>query len=340
MKAGTEAKMVQKVVLKLAVLSAMGVLAVCSCLLAGQAGAAASFPTKPIRVIVPFAAGQSADTVIRLLAPKLGTALGQPVIIDNRGGAGGSVGTAFVVHAEPDGYTLLMATIGPMSQQPALNPKLPFSPVKDLAPVINVALTPQVLVANPAAGFHTVAELIEKARAAPGTINYASSGTGSNQHITMELFKSRTGINVLHIPFKGGAESYTSILGGDTPIMFDAIPAVLPYVQSGKLIALGISSPTRSPLLPNVPTLAEAGLKNIDAVGWMGLAAPAGTPDDVLETLNHTMQQVLDDPDIRAQMNKLAFTPAGGTRVEFGAFIQSENVKWGGVIRAAGITLN
>jgi tripartite-type tricarboxylate transporter receptor subunit TctC len=300
---------------------------------------AQTFPAKPVRIVVPFAPGQSSDTIARLLAQQLGTVLGQSVVVENRPGAGGSVGIAYTTHAPADGYTLVMATIGPMSQQPWLT-TLPFSPTRDLAPVSNVALTPTVLVVNPATGFHTVADLIQKAKANPGKINFASSGLGSNQHITMELFKARTGIDIVHIPFKGGAESYTSILAGETPIMFDAIPAVLPYVKSGKLRALAISSAQRSPLLPDVPTLTEAGLGNIDAVGWMGLAAPAGTPDAVLDTLNSAVRRALDDPALRAQMNTLAFTPAGGSRADFSAFIAEENTKWKAVIEQAGIKLN
>lgn len=317
-----------------------GLVAACLSFIAIPTCAKQQFPVKPVRIVVPFAPGQSSDTIARILAPKLGAELGQSVLVENRPGAGGGVGMAYVAHAAPDGYTLVMATIGPMSQQPWLNANLTFSPMKDLAPISNIALTPTVLVANPATGFHTVADLLAKARSAPRTINYASSGLGSNQHITMELFKSRTGTDIVHIPFKGGSESYTSILAGDTPIMFDAIPAVLPNVKSGKLIALAISSPTRSPLLPDVPTLAEAGLGNIDAVAWMGLAAPAGTPDAILNLLNRKLRKVLDDPKIKAQMNTLAFTPAGGTRADFAAFIASENVKWKGVIEKAGIKLD
>jgi tripartite-type tricarboxylate transporter receptor subunit TctC len=316
-----------------------GFTAACVSLAAVSAHAASPYPDYQIRLVVPFAPGQSSDIIARVLAPKLGALLGQPVVVENRPGAGGSVGIAYVAHAAPDGYTIVMATIGPMAQQPWLNASLPFSPTKDLAPISNVAVTPTVLVANPSTGFHTVADLIARARQVPGTINFASSGIGSNQDIAMELFKSRTGINVVHIPFKGGSESYTSIMGGQTPIMFDSIPAVLPYVTSGRLTALAIAAPARSPFLPNVPTMAEAGVKDAEAVGWMGLAAPAGTPDSVLNILNSNVRKALDDPGIKAQMKTLAFTPAGGSRAEFAAYIASENVKWKAVIQQAGIKL-
>lgn len=302
----------------------------------GQSG----FPDRPVRLVVPFAPGQSADIVARVLAEKLGKAFGQSFIVENRPGAGGSVGSAYVAKAPADGYTLLMATIGPMSQQPGLNPRLNYSPTADFAPISNVALTPQVLVVNPSSGFTSVQQLIARAKAAPGTINFASSGIGSNQHITMALFESRAGIRLTHIPYKGGAESYTAIFAGEVPVMFDAIPAVMPHVKSGKLRALAIASAQRSPFLPDVPTLSELGVPNIQAVGWMGLAAPAHTPEPVLDALNTKLRQVLDQPDVKAQLSTLAFVPAGGSRAEFGAFLKSENDKWSQVIRDADIKLN
>jgi tripartite-type tricarboxylate transporter receptor subunit TctC len=301
---------------------------------------AQAYPDHPVRLVVPFAPGQSADIVARVLAEKLGKAFGQTFIVENRPGAGGSVGSTYVAKAPADGYTLLMATIGPMSQAPALYPKLGYSPTTDFAPISNVALTPQVLVVNPASGLTSVQQLIEKAKAAPGSINFASSGIGSNQHITMELFESRAGIKLAHIPYKGGAESYTAIFAGEVPIMFDAIPAVLPHVKSGKLKALAIASEQRSPFLPDVPTLSELGVPNIEAVGWMGMAAPAHTPDAVLEALNVKLRQVLEQPDVKAQLNTLAFVPAGDSRADFAAFLKSENDKWSKVIRDADIKLN
>jgi tripartite-type tricarboxylate transporter receptor subunit TctC len=230
-----------------------------------------------------------------------------------------------------------MATIGPMSQQPFLYPNLPYAPLTDLAPITNVALTPQVLVADPAS-FSSVRELVTRAKAAPGTINFASSGPGSNQHVTMELFETAAGIKLVHIPYKGGAESYTALFSGVAPIMFDSIPAVLPHVKGGKLKGLAIAAPARSPFLPDVPTLSELGFDNIEAVGWMGLAAPANTPPAILDLLSSRVRQILVEPDVKAQMDKLAFTPAGSTPAEFAAFIKAENVKWGKVIEASGLT--
>jgi tripartite-type tricarboxylate transporter receptor subunit TctC len=307
---------------------------------AAPTAGAQTYPDRAVRLVVPFAPGQSADIVARVLAEKLGKAFGQTFIVENRPGAGGTVGSSYVAKAPADGYTLLMATIGPMSQAPALYPKLAYSPTTDFAPISNVALTPQVLVVNPASGFNTLQQLIDKAKAAPGTINFASSGIGSNQHVTMELFESRAGIKLSHIPYKGGAESYTAIFAGEVPVMFDAIPAVLPHVKSGKLKALAIASAERSPFLPDVPTLSELGVPKIEAVGWMGMAAPANTPPAVLDALNSKLRKVLDEPDVKAQLKTLAFVPAGDSRADFGAFLKSENEKWSAVIQDAGIKLN
>ncbi|OZI29974.1 hypothetical protein CAL29_17995 [Bordetella genomosp. 10] len=300
---------------------------------------AAGYPSKPVRVIVPFAPGQASDLVARVLAEKLNKATGGNFVVENRPGAGGTLGVAMAAKAPPDGYTLVVATIGPLSQAPYLYPNLGYSPVKDLAPITDLALTPTVLVANPAAGYRSMQDLIAKAKAAPGTINFASAGAGSNQHITMELFKSRAGIDLVHIPYKGGAESASALLAGTVTVMFDAIPAVLANVKSGKYTALAISSAQRSPFLPEVPTVAESGLPGFDAVGWMGLAAPAGTPAPVLDYLNEKVRAALEDPEVSAQLKAMAFIPDGMSRAHFAEMIRSENAKWRKVIHDAGIHL-
>ncbi|MFC4274565.1 Bug family tripartite tricarboxylate transporter substrate binding protein [Achromobacter aloeverae] len=303
----------------------------------GPAGAA--YPDKPVRLIVPFAPGQASDLVARVLAEKLNKTTGGTFVVENRPGAGGTLGVAMTAKAAPDGYTLVVATIGPLSQAPYLYPRLAYSPIKDLAPITDIALTPTVLVANPAAGYRSMQDLIAKAKAAPGTINFASAGSGSNQHITMELFKSRAGIDLVHIPYKGGAESASALLAGTVSVMFDAIPAVVANVNSGKYTALAISSAQRSPLLPDVPTVAESGLPGFDAVGWMGLAAPAGTPVPVLDYLNEKVVAALADPEVSAQLKAMAFTPDGMSRAMFTDMIRRENEKWRKVIHDAGIHL-
>ncbi|GAA4326141.1 tripartite tricarboxylate transporter substrate binding protein [Pigmentiphaga soli] len=300
---------------------------------------AQNYPSKPVRVIVPFAPGQAADLVARVLAEKLNKTTGATFVVENRPGAGGTLGVGMAAKAEPDGYTLVLATIGPLSQAPALYPHLSYSPIKDLAPITDIALTPTVLVSTPSAGYQSVQDLIAKAKARPGTINFASAGAGSNQHVTMELFKSRAGIDIVHIPYKGGSESAAAILAGTATIMFDAIPAVMPNVKAGKYKALAISTAKRSPLLPDVPTVAESGLPGFDAVGWMGLAAPAGTPEPVLDYLNQKVVAALDDPEVNARLKALAFTPDGMSRQKFTEMIRSENEKWGKVIREANIRL-
>lgn len=298
-----------------------------------------NYPSKPVRMIVPFAPGQATDLVARVLAEKLDKTTGGNFVVENRPGAGGTLGVAMTAKAQPDGYTLVLATIGPLSQAPYLYPHLNYSPTKDLAPITDIALTPTVLVSTPSAGYKSMQDLIGKAKAQPGSINFASAGAGSNQHVTMELFKSRAGVNLVHIPFKGGSESASALLAGTATVMFEAIPAVMTNVKAGKYTALAISSAQRSPLLPDVPTVAESGLPGFDAVGWMGLAAPAGTPDSILDYLNEKVVAALADPEVNAKLKAMAFTPDGMSRARFTEMIRSENAKWSKVIKEAGIHL-
>lgn len=300
---------------------------------------AQTYPSRPVSVIVPFAPGQATDTLARFLSAGLSESLGKPFVVENRPGAGGRLGTAAVAKAAPDGYTLLMASIGPLALAPALYPDLPYSPMTDLALIANVALTSQVLVAAPSSSFRTLNDVVTQAKKTPGQINFASAGNGSNQHLTMELFMLATGIKMQHVPFKGGSESATSVMAGFTPIMFDSISAVLPYVKAGKLIALGIASAERSPYLPDLPTLAEQGIPGFSSVGWMGLAAPAGTPGPILDKINKAVQDLLNEPATRKQLATLAFTPAGDTRAAFASFVQAEQKKWADVISKAGVKL-
>lgn len=293
-----------------------------------QAAVAQDFPSKPVRIIVPFGPGQATDTLARVLASGLSEVLTQPVVVENRPGAGGRVGTAFAAKATPDGYTLVMATIGAMAIQPVLYSDLPYEPSKDFAPITVIALTPQVLVASASAPIKTLDELAAFAKASPAGLSYASSGSGSSQHLSMEMLKLRMNIDMTHVPFKGASEAHVSIMAGRTPVMFDSAQAVLPLINSGKLTGIGIAAPSRFPFLPEIPTMAELGLEGFEAVGWIGLAAPAGTPEPVLDVLNQAVREALETDTVATTMKEMAFVPAGNTRQYFAAFIESEQAKW------------
>ncbi|HEV7801636.1 MAG TPA: tripartite tricarboxylate transporter substrate binding protein [Burkholderiales bacterium] len=297
---------------------------------------AQNYPSRPIRIIAQFQPGTSTDILARVIAQKLGESLGQQVVVDNRPGAGGIVGTELGARAAPDGYTLTMGVSSAFGINPSLYSKLPYDAVRDFAPISNIALTPQTLVTGPSYPAKTVKELVAIAKAKPGSISFASLGSGSTSHLTMEMFKSTAGIQLNHVPYKGSPTAHADVMTGQVPIMFDAIPAVLPHVKSGKLRGLGIGTKTRSALLPDVPTIAESGYPGFEAVGWIGIVAPAKTPVAVLDKLNAEIVRMLKDPDVKERLNTLAFTPVAGTRAEFGAFIQSEIAKWGKAVKESG----
>jgi tripartite-type tricarboxylate transporter receptor subunit TctC len=297
---------------------------------------AQNYPSRPIRIIAQFQPGTSTDILARVIAQKLGESLGQQVVVDNRPGAGGIVGTELGARAAPDGYTLTMGVSSAFGINPSLYSKLPYDAVRDFAPISNIALTPQTLVTGPSYPAKTVKELVAIAKAKPGAISFASLGSGSTSHLTMEMFKSAAGIQLNHVPYKGSPTAHADVMTGQVPIMFDAIPAVLPHVKSGKLRGLGIGTKTRSALLPDVPTIAESGYPGFEAVGWIGIVAPAKTPVAVLDKLNAEIVRMLKDPDVKERLNTLAFTPVSGTRAEFGAFIQSEIAKWGKAVKESG----
>jgi len=275
-----------------------------------------AFPIKPVRIIVQFTPGTSTDILARLMAQKMSADWNQQVIVDNRPGAGGVVGTELGAKATPDGYTLTMAVSSAFGINPTLYAKLPYDAIRDFAPIANLGLTPQTLVANPSAAFKTVKEFVAAASDRPGQINYASLGGGSTSHLTMEMFRSAARIRINHVPFKGSADAHTQLIGGQIPVMFDAIPATLPHIKSGRLRGLGIATLKRSPLLPELPTIAESGYPGFEAVGWIGIAAPAKTPAAVLDKLNAEMVKILGQPDVRERLNTLAFTPVCGSRAE------------------------
>jgi tripartite-type tricarboxylate transporter receptor subunit TctC len=295
---------------------------------------AQQYPVKPVRIIVPFPPGQATDILARLLADQLSKSLGQQFIVDNRPGAGGSLGTDAAAKAPPDGYTLVMATIATFGINPSLYPKLGYDPLKDFAPISNLGLTPQTLVASPKSNFNSLKELVAAAKA--GELNYASSGNGSASHLTMELFRSAAGVKLNHVPFKGSPEAQTQVFSGEIPIMFDAIPGVLAPIKSGKLKALGIASPKRSPFLPDLPTIAEQGYPGFEAVGWIGIAAPARTPEPILKMLQAEIAQALEQPDTKKRLSELAFIAVGDTPEQFAAFIKAENAKWAKAVKESG----
>jgi tripartite-type tricarboxylate transporter receptor subunit TctC len=299
-------------------------------------GAEAAFPVKPIRIIVQFTPGTSTDILARLVAQKMSEDWGQQVIIDNRPGAGGAVGTELGAKATPDGYTLTMAVSSAFGINPTLYSKLPYDAIRDFAPIANLGLTPQTLVANPSATFKTVKEFVAAASDKPGEINYASLGSGSTSHLTMEMFRSTARIKLNHVPFKGSADAHTQLIGGQIPVMFDAIPATIPHIKSGRLRGLGIATLKRSPFLPDLSTIVESGYPGFEAVGWIGIAAPAKTPTVVLDKLNAEMVKILGQPDVRERLNTLAFTPVGGSRAQFAEYIKSEIAKWGKAVKESG----
>ncbi|AVS96648.1 tripartite tricarboxylate transporter substrate binding protein [Paracidovorax avenae] len=314
--------------------------AAAACALLPGLAAAQAFPSKPITIIVPFAAGGTTDILARIIAQGMGAELGQSVVVDNRAGAGGNIGGQVAARAPADGYTLFMGTVGTHAINAALYRKMPFDPVKDFAPLTRVANVPNLLVANPAQPFKTVQELIAYAKANPGKINFGSSGSGSSIHLSGELFKSMAKVDMQHVPYKGSASAVTDLLGNQIAIMFDNMPSAIQHVRSGKLRAIAVTTAKRSPELPDVPTIAESGVPGYEATSWFGMFAPAGTPAPVVAQLNATIVKVLSMPDIKKKLTEQGAEAAGETPAQFADFIQKESVKWGKVVRESGASVD
>lgn len=310
-------------------------LAVCM----GPAAAQAPWPSQPIKWIVPYPPGGSTDMLARLVSHKLGERLGQPVIVENKAGAGGNVGTDFAVKQPADGYTIVMGNIGPISINPALYPDLPYRPQRDLAPVTMLMSVPNLLVVNPALPVRSVQELIAYARKAPEPMGYATPGAGTSLHLAGELFASSAGLRLTHVPYRGSAPGLNDTVAGHVPMMFDNMPSALQLVKAGKLRALAITSATRSPQLTDVPTMAEAGLAGYEIAGWFGVLAPAATPKPVVERLNQELLAVLALPDVREQIGAMGGIIAAEGPAGFGRYIASETEKWGALVRTAQIKL-
>jgi tripartite-type tricarboxylate transporter receptor subunit TctC len=313
-------------------------LAAIALLALGTGGALAqTYPSRPLRIIVPFAAGAGVlDIMARLVGQHLGAALGQQVVIDNRPGAGGIVGAEVVARAEPDGYTLLMGNTA-LLVSPYLYARLSFDPLTDFVPVTMVNAAPLLLVVNPSVPVHSVEELIAYAKAHPGQLNYGSGGVGSTPYLATELLKSMTGIDVVHVPYKGGAPALADLMAGQLTFMIENVPGTLPLVKSGKLRALAITSAQRSPLVPDLPTMAEAGVAGHEMVGWNGIFVAKCTPKDIVARLGATLATVLWLPDVREQLAALGAEPGGDTPQAFAAFVSAESERWGRIIKEKGI---
>ena len=299
---------------------------------------AQTYPTKPIKIIVPFPAGQSTDILARVMADQLTKAFGQQVIVENRPGAAGSIGADTAAKAAPDGYTLLMVTISTHGIAPAIYPKLPYDPQKDFAPIANIGLTPQVLMASLKSGIESVQDLIAKAKAG-GDLNYGTSGNGSASHLAVEMLKSAAGIKLTHIPFKGNGEAHLALQSGDIQILSDAIPGAVGPIKAGKVKGIGIADPRRSPFLPDLPTIIEQGVPGVVAVGWIGLSAPARTPEPILDRVSAEVMRILKEPEVLEKLRSLAFVPAKESRQEFEAYIALENIKWRKIVQDAGVKI-
>jgi len=297
---------------------------------------AQTYPTKPIRLVVPFPAGGTTDILARAVAQKLSETLGQQVIVDNRPGAGGNIGSELVARSAPDGYTLLMGTVGTHAINVSLYPKLPYDPVKDFTPIVLVAGVPNVLVVNPSLPARSVAELIAYAKANPGKLNFASSGSGTSIHLSGELFKVLTGVQMTHVPYKGSAPALTDLVGGQVQLMFDNLPSSLAFIKAGKLRALAVTSKTRAAALPDVPTMVEAGVPDFEASSWFGILAPAGTPRDIVVRINAEVAKWLATPDAREKLAGQGAIAAGGAPEDFARHIASETAKWARVVKASG----
>jgi tripartite-type tricarboxylate transporter receptor subunit TctC len=298
------------------------------------------FPTKPIRVVVTFPPGGSADAVVRLLAPRLSDKLGQQVVVDNRPGAGGNIGLALVAKAPADGYTLGVGAAGALAANVSLYPQMPFDPLKDFKPVTMLAAIPFVIVGSPSLGVRTQRELIALARSQPGRLSMAHGGNGTAMHLTSQLFAQMAEIKIPEVPYKGSGPAALDVLGGQVPLAVVDLPAALQHIRAGKLVAFAVTSPQRLPQLPDVPTVAEAGLAGYDSTGWFGLVAPAGTPAAVVSRLNAEVTAALNDEAIRSSLRTLGVEPAPSTAEAFEATIRSETAKWAKVIRAANIKLD
>jgi tripartite-type tricarboxylate transporter receptor subunit TctC len=299
---------------------------------------AQSYPEKAVRVIVPFAPAGSTDIVARIMSQKLAERLKQSVVIDNRGGGGGNIGSDLVAKAQPDGYTLLVGTVGSLTINPSLYKKMPYDPLKDLTPIAYFGSTPNVLVVHPSLPVKSVKELISLARSKPGQLNYASAGTGGSVHLAGELFKNLAKVDIVHVPYKGSGPALIDLLGGQTQLMFSTMPPALPHVKTGRLRALGMTGAKRSPLVPDLPTIAESGLPGYEITQWWGVLGPAGMPAGVVTRLNSEVNAILQQPDVKERFASEGADTAPNTPGWFASYMKSEVAKWAKLVKASGAT--
>jgi tripartite-type tricarboxylate transporter receptor subunit TctC len=295
-----------------------------------------NYPTRPVRFVVPFAPGGSVDTLARTIGPRLADAMGQQIVVDNRPGGNGNIGMEVVAQSRPDGYTLVLGYIANLAIFPSLSSKLPYDPVKDFAPVTQIASSPNVLTAHPSVPAKSLKELVALAKAKPGEVSFASTGVASVGHLTGELLNSLAGMKMTHVPYKGGGQAIIDLLGGHVQVMFSGFSAAMPHIKSGRIRALAVTGAMRSPALPEVPTLAEQGFPGVEATAWYGVLAPAGTPQAVIARLHDEFVKVLNLPDVVRKLDGLGFEIVGSTPEAFGAYINSETVKWAKVVKASG----
>jgi tripartite-type tricarboxylate transporter receptor subunit TctC len=303
---------------------------------AAGSAVAADFPSRPVRLVVPFVPGGAADIVGRMLAQKLSDGWGVPMVVDNRSGAAGNLGTSLVASASPDGYTILMGNVGPLAINPTLYTRLPYDPLRDFLPVTFLVAYPNILVTHPS-GPASVKDLVALARSQPGKLTFASSGTGSSTHLAAELLKSMAHVNMTHVPYKGGGQAVIDVMSGQVNIYFSSLLGALPHMKSGKLRALAVSSLKRSSAAPDVPTVAESGYPGFEAINWLGLLVPARTPPLIVSRLNADTLRVFQQPDVEQKLLAQGGEPATGTPEAFASYIKSETAKWAKVIKASGV---
>jgi len=304
---------------------------------AADKAAGSDYPNRPIRFISPFLPGGSQDVIARIVGGRLAERLGQPVVVDNRSGAAGIIATELTARAQPDGHTLLMITAGPITIAPSLQSKLPYDPQKDLAPVTQLVETPMALMASPAFPAKSVAEAIALAKARPGQLNYASVGNGSISHLTMELFKTYTGTEMTHVPYKGAVPAFTDLIGGQVQLLFITTASAQPFTASGKVRALGVAANKRSAIMPEVPTIIEAGVKNFEVPVWAGVATTAGTPKRVIDRLYREIHAVLQMPETRERLATLGSEVVGSTPEQFATLLKEDRARWAKVIKTANV---